>query len=205
MGGLDSTDMPDSEADELLNMSFWDIEDTFDFENKETLYTSTLVASQTEYDLTGISNLDAIRSVVVIDEQGKRNKLEKMTRDWYDENRDDDDLGLPNRYMREAEVLTVHPACDTTNAGNNLEITIKESMAGFLLSTDTSQLPRNWDKIILYGAVEFGHFLNQDYGKAEQVGNRKIGMIRGIVETSSKEDEDNRYAGVDVITEFPHR
>lgn len=203
LGGLDSTDLTNAEATELLNLGFWDIEDQFSFKSKESSYTTLLVAAQTEYDLSGIGSLDAVRSVAVVDENGHRQPLERITKEEWNEQFDDDDEGLPWGYFRENDVLFVYPPSDSTNAGNVLDITVKESLASFVASTDTSLLPRNWDQIILMAAVEIQHFLNQDYGKMNEVRNIRLSKTRGIVETQSKEEEGSRYAGLEVLHERP--
>jgi hypothetical protein len=96
LGGLDSTDLSDTDCDELLNMSLWDLEDKFPFEAKETVYTAPLVEDQYEYDLAGISLLDAIASITYLDENGKSQTLDRMTRKEYDDRFDDGSENSPS-------------------------------------------------------------------------------------------------------------
>ena len=46
LGGIDSDDLSDTDLDEMINMSFWELEDKYPFESKETVFTSTLVTDQ---------------------------------------------------------------------------------------------------------------------------------------------------------------
>jgi hypothetical protein len=205
LGNLDSDDLSNDECDEMLNISLWEIEDQFPFEIKETVYTTTLVVDQYEYDLGGISELDAIVSLSYIDEQGKRYVLDRMTRKQYDDLFDDGSetaiSGKPEKYIREGNVLTIWPPVETELDGNTLTLALKESVES-IGSTGTG-LPRNWDQIVLQGAIAFGHNINQDYDLRDKAENFKLSKIRATVTTESKEEEDSRYAGLDVAWDRP--
>jgi hypothetical protein len=56
LGGLDEQDLPDTEADELLNMSLWELESRFDFKEKECLIQTPIVGGTYEYLRTNASS-----------------------------------------------------------------------------------------------------------------------------------------------------
>ena len=201
LGGLDSNDMSDDECDELLNLALWEVEDQFPFEIKETEYATTLVTNQSEYDLTGITELDAIRSVSYLDENGKRHVLDRMERKEYDDLYDDgtvnDRTGFPAKYNREGNVLYIWPPAETSLSGNVLTLAMKEGLAS--IAASGTGLPKNWDGIILQGAIAWGHNLLQDYDLRDKAENWKISKIRATVTTKSKEQKDSRYAGLQPI------
>jgi hypothetical protein len=210
LGNLTSTDLSDANATELLNLSLWDLEDTFPFKAKESCYQAALVLDQVEYGISNISALDAIRSVSWIDEDGQRHKLDRMTRDIFDELFNDqsvDDVsGPPKRYLREDTSLYIWPPPSSDEDTMEMELAVKESVASLVSGTgsDTTGLPRNWDEIVIAGAIERGHFFNQDYDLMNKVLNHKLGMIRGKVPTGNKEEADSRYAGLQVIHDRPY-
>src|SRR5690606_27471949 len=64
LGGLDEMDMPNAEADRLLNMSLWELESKFPFKEKECLTRTPLIAGVGEYMLP--NNLDALITVSIV-------------------------------------------------------------------------------------------------------------------------------------------
>lgn len=207
LGNLDSDDLTDDEADELLNLSLWDIEDQFPFELKKDEVTTELATDQYQYDLGSISLLDSIRSVAYVDEYGQSRPLERMTRQTYDElfnsGSVNDPAGYPEKYMREGNVLTIWPPPAEALNELPLVVAIREGITN--LTNTGSNLPRNWDQIILQGAIALGHFFRQDYGLFKEAENAKIAKIRGMVMTESKEEEDSRYAGLQVAWDKPSK
>ena len=205
LGNLDSTDLSNDECDEYLNISLWEIEDQFPFEIKETVYATTLVDEQYEYDLAGIAALDAIVSISYIDENGKAHVLDRMSRKQYDDLFDDasvtDITKGPEKYLREGNVLTIWPPPDDELDGNSLRVALKESVAS--IGASGTGLPRNWDQIILQGAIALGHNFLQDYDLRDKAENFKISKLRAIVTTEAKEERDSRFAGLDVAWDRP--
>lgn len=206
LGGVDDVDLPDAEADELLNLSLWSIEDTYPFRAKETTYSTELVEGQRVYSLLNLSRLDALQSIVVIDAENRRKKLSRATRSWFDENGTDnpDARGMPSRYFRERISLYLDPIPSASEVGYILEVAAKESVESVSSSGDSATgLPRNWDEIVLYGAIYRGRLLNSDHQEADRVLNIQLGLIRASVPTEAKEETDSRYARLDVLTEAP--
>jgi hypothetical protein len=206
LGNLDTGDLSDDDCDEILNISLWDIEDKFPFELKETLYSTSLVEGQIIYNLTGVSNLDSLHSVAIVDENSKRNKLARMTRAEYDINHigAEESYGFPKKYMREGNALYLEPIPSLDEDGLSLEISIREGLASLAEgSQEVSGLPRNWDEIVLQGAIVRGHNLNQDYDLRDKALNYQVGMIRSAVTTEAKEEGDSRFAGLNVLWDRP--
>lgn len=202
LGGLDDQDLPDLDCDELLNLSLWDLEAKYDFEEKETQWTSVLVENVFEYTLPTVAGghlLDAIESISVIDTEGSRRKLDRMTRSWYDERFDDDDLALPRFYLRENLILTVYPTPGATEDGLVISLTGKEGIETMVEGVkEVTGLPRNWDELVVMGAVTLGHYYAQDYREARESMTLQTAKIRSTVPTLAKEEQDARYAGLDV-------
>ncbi len=204
LGGLDSDDIDDTNVDELLNISLWELEDKFPFEAKETLFSSTLVTNQYEYGMPPSPILfDAIVSIAVIDSEGQRFKLDRMTRSWLDDNFDDSDLGQPEKYLREGNVLTLFPIPDTDQSGLAFDIMAKESIADISGANPATGLPRNWDEIVVMGAIWRGHFAAQDYDQARESMSLQVSLIRSTVPTVAKEERDSQQAGLSILWDTP--
>jgi hypothetical protein len=205
LGGLSAADLPNLDTDELLNLALWELEDKYPFEAKETQWNTTLVTDQYEYGLpTGQFLLDAISSIAVVNSQNERLKLDRISRESFDEIFDSDSSALPNKYFRENLILSIYPVPGTDENGLVLSLTAKKSIASIVSgSNDETGLPRNWDELVVDGAIARGHFFNQDYDKAREARDFQVGIVRSTVPTEAKELEDSRYAGLDIADRRP--
>jgi len=198
-GNLTDDELPDEDADELLNMSLWELEDRFPFETKKSKYRFNMVVGQSTYSTAPLNTPNAIRSVAIIDsDTGARTKLDKMVRDWYDSNvvLSSNSQAKPTKYMREASCLYFDWDPDDTYL---VEINFQEGVESLLEGTNESTgLPRNWDELVVQGAIWRAHFYTEDYQRARQAANFQIGGIRQAVPQIAKEDSDNRNARLDV-------
>lgn len=202
LGGLDSNDIDNDDVDELLNISLWEMESKFPFRSMQSNFLESLVIDQYIYSIATIERLDAIESVAVIDDEtGKRTKLARMTRDWFDANFTEEEVGTPLRYMRENNCIYVYPIPDEVL---DIEIHARQGVESLAEGTaESTTLPRNWDEIVVSGAIWRGHFFNEDYNLARQAKNFQVGLIHSAVPTEAKEEKDSRYAGLNVLTEWP--
>lgn len=201
LGGLDSDDLTDVETIEYLNLALWELEDKFPFRAKETEMRFPLVAAQFEYSLP--STLDAVSSLALIDSEGQRHKLERKSRAWMDENINEVSTGAsPTFYLREDTTLIVYPIPD---AVLTMILTLKISVSTLLAGVvDETGLPRNWDVLVVQGAVVFGHFFAGDYNESRQASNFQVSAIRSAVLNIAKEEKaDSRYARMNVLWEDP--
>jgi len=205
LGGQDVTELPDTDVDELLNMSLWEIEDRFPFESKKSKYRFTMTIGQSTYSLAPLSDPNIVRSVAIIDSiTSQRTKLTQMTRDWYDENvvLSTNTRAQPTKYMREADCIFFNTDPDATYV---VELNIWQGVASLLEgSAETTSLPRNWDELVLQGAIWRGQYFNEDYQRAQQASNFQTGGIRQAVPLVAKKDEDNRYARLSVLWDDPN-
>ena len=201
LGGLDSDDLTDVETVELLNLALWELEDKFPFKSKETEMRFPLVVDQYEY--TFPATLDAVSSLAVLDSYGIRHKLGRASRSWMDENYNErDGKGMPTRYLREDTTLILHPIPDEILT---MILTLKVSIDSLLSgSVEATGLPRNWDELVVEGAIVRGHFYAGDYNEARQAANFQITKIRSSVLNLAKEEkQDSRYARMNVIWDEP--
>jgi hypothetical protein len=206
LGGLDEQDLPDTEADELLNMSLWELESRFDFKEKECLIQTPIVGGTYEYLLP--NSVDAIITVSVhrTTLPHERFKLKKRGYDTeaerVDSVNDPDKRGMPLTYFRRNRTLVLDPV--PFASGWTLEILTWKSVESLIDDpTATVGLPRNWHELVVEGAVVRGHFYNEDYNIAQQASNFQNSKIRSAVSTNTKEDRDNRFAGVKVQHDHP--
>ena len=203
LGGLDSDDLSDTEADEYLNLALWELEDKFPFRAKETEMRFPLVVDQYEYTIP--TTTDAISSIALLDSNAQRHKLVRKSRDWMDENINEtggSEGATPTFYLREDTTLILYPIPDEILT---IIMTLKVSITSLLTgAVEATGLPRNWDILVVQGATVFGHIFNGDYNEARQLANFQLTAVRSSVMTLSKEEKaDSRYARLNVIDSFP--
>lgn len=207
LGKLNDDKFGDTDADELLNLSLWELEGRFEYEKKFTSIYTTLVEDQFEYSISASDlglTLDTIESISVEDSEGVRHKLSRLTRGWLDENFSEDETGRPTKYLRENDVLTVYPVPSEDEDGLRLHIVLTEGIDSLLDgSVETTGLPRNWDELVLQGAIWRGKYFDQDVEKALLLSNFQRSKITEIKTDEMKRDEDSRYAGLQVMWEEP--
>lgn len=207
LGGLSDSELTDEDCDELLNMSLWEIEDKYPFESKETSFSTTLITNQFEYSVSDAdlgSILDSLQSIAILNSDGKRSKLARMTRDWLDENFDEEETGMPTRFLREGNTFTIYPIPGTDESGYFLEIMVKEGIQSLVEGTkETTGLPRNWDELCVKGAIWRGHFYHEDYNLARQALNFQVSKIKETVPTVAKEEADTHTGGLEILWDWP--
>ncbi len=211
LGGLDDVDLPDVEADEFLNLSFWDVSDRFHFEEKECRVESEAVAGQREYavpnDVDSLISVSLKRIFTEPADPADDAEWVKMVRaSWHknDETRLDspDAEDFPRMYVRRDQTIVLMP---TPDKAYPMQIMMFRTLASLEAGVvDTTGLPRNWHSIVVMGALRLGHFYNQDYNEARQAQNFQVSEERkAVLSNTENEKFDSRYAGLRVIDELP--
>ncbi len=210
LGGLSDQELIDEDCDELLNLSLWELTDKFPFTLKDSVYSTLLVSGQNQYSISNFALgaiLDAIQSVSILDSFGNRHNMARMTRTWFDTNaqaNDVDNNRFPERYLRTNTILTLYPTPSIQEDGLTMELSFLESVASLLEGTkETTGLPRNWDELIVEGAITRGHFYFEDYNLSRQALNFQVTKVKQAVPTVSKEEKDTHFGGLGVQWDFP--
>ena len=207
LGDVDEQDIDTETIDDYLNLSLWEIEDKFPFETRKTTATLAFVEGQHEYSLSEIPLLDALRSISWVDQYGLSHKLDRITRDTLDEIFNDasgtDPTGEPTQFLREGESLFVWPPPGSSEDSQTIQLAIWQGVESLTIGADTTGLPRNWSELVVYGAISRGHFFEQEYAQARESRNFQAGITASTVSTETKEEEDSRYAGLEVARGRP--
>lgn len=194
----DDTDLSSDDIDELLNISFWEIQGKFPFREKEKTVTFVTVPGTRNYDLP--RPYDAIQGVSINDAYTRRTKLEAMSPDEYERRYTDEtadyNRGFPTHYVREGCMFRLYP---TPNEG--WTVTLRRLITLDDLADDnlTSGLPQEWNEIIVFGAIWRAFIDIGDFARANQVKSHQITLINSTVPTQSKEERDYSAAGIELI------
>lgn len=210
LGGLDSDDINDTEVDELLNLAFWDVEERFPFKEKECRVEFPLTIGENMYLVPGnatgtnLLDLEAIKSVSVVTDEGDVWPVARMTQEHWDSiagvlrDRDDistlevDSYGLPSRFVRMDESIILHPVPDKVY---RLRVYFLKTLKSIVSGTvEQINLPRGWNLMVVQGAIGHGHFFMQDYNLTNQAEAIQARKINSAVAISVKEETNSRYA-----------
>lgn len=209
LGGLDEQDIGDSNVDLLLNLSFWEIESKFPFEEKNFRFEFSTVAAQEDYVISTIISapsgvsLEAIQGLSVLDSEGKAFVLQRATEQWIETqySTSSNFQSRPTHYVRRDDTLRLWPIPDAIYTIRILFLRSLETLQ--YLSVEETGLPREWDELTVEGAITRGHYYNQDYNLAQQAENFRVMKIRTAESTHAKEERDSHYAGLIVQWDDP--
>jgi hypothetical protein len=207
LGGLTEEDISDPQVDQFLNMSYWFVESRFPFDEKQFRSDFTLVAGQGVYDIDTFINipndvvLDAFQSLGMFgdpdsDDQFMSYPMQRMTESFYDKIRltRTDAQERPAYYLRRDSDLVFFPIPDKAYTCSVFMLKTLKSLLYRVV--DSPNLPREWHEIVVEGAIERGHFYQQDYNLQQQAANSTTGKIRSAVPKENLAEEDSHYAGL---------
>lgn len=206
--GLDEDDL-DGETwstdtiDLLLNRAFWELSYKFPFREKETIVSFTTTEGTALYACP--SPFEALKMLSIEDPDTFEHKqLEKISKSTYENkfvnNPDGSEEDMPNAYVRESGNIRLHPTPDDTYT-----ITMKydTTLADLGNSNQTLSIPQVWHEIILFGAVWRGLKRLGDHARAAEFRKDQLSLLGSLEPVENKEKVDNRYAGLEVLREFP--
>lgn len=197
--GLDLTDLPDPDAILLLNRSWWEIMDLFEFREKEQTFVFNTVNGTRSYNVPSL--FDAMQSLSIEDSNKSHKGLDPIDPQVYEnEYVDDTDANaMPIRYYREGSTVVLYPTPDDI-----YEITMKYlTTLADLAAGAVPAIPKSWHEIILFGGVYRAHMRAGEMQKASWYRKNQADMMNNRVPTKSKEEVDSRHWGLQVLTKAP--
>lgn len=201
--GEDDTDLDDTACDLLLNQSYWEVMDKFNFREKERRASFTLVAGTRDYEAP--TPFEALQHIAVVDLNGQHQYLRRMTPAKYEEEYSDDtegneSTGIPTHYVRRQNRFTLYPTPDEAyGAVIYYWTTLADLEEGVV---EEPELPQVWHEILLYGAVYRRLMELGDYTRAKEVRGQQGQLIGTTSAIEEKEETDSRYSGIDLPPEL---
>lgn len=200
--GMDNDDLPDDKATLLLNRSYWEIVDKFNFREKEVTATFQTERGVSRYNMP--DPFEALRqiSIPLTDENPKPHKpLERMTIYEYENLivEGEANYGRPEKYGREGCFARLWP---TPDKAYTLTIKYWTTLSDFDSTSPVIQrpeIPQVWHEIILYGAVWRGFLEIGDFARGNEVKTHQISLINSTSPVEAKEEFDTHTGGVEVI------
>jgi len=192
--GQDELDLPDPDADLLLNRTYWEIQEKFHLRQTEASTTFPTVASQREYDLP--PSFESLRISAIRDnETFKDNLLDRMSIKQYENTyiADTESEGKPKKYYRSNDTIVFWPTPDQVYT---VVLHYLQQLDDLTDANLDPQLPRSWQEMLLQGAVYRGFYRNNDYKKGDSAKAAYIQLIQSAIPVESKEEWDSSRARV---------
>ncbi len=192
--GVDSVEWDNTATDKLINFSFWEICDLFEFREKEG--TAILSAVNGTNDYLSPTDVDSIESITVLDNNSDEwdpvtflgdKEFEGLLSDRVDSRT------KPTHYKIRNNEIVLYPTPETAYS---LRVQYKRSL-GDVLSSGT-RLPQNWDEPILFGAIWRGFARLGDWNRKQSAKAAQAELIQPKKSREVKELEDTQMAGLQV-------
>ena len=194
--GEDSSDLPDDSALILLNQSWWEIMDKFQFREKEFTASWTTVAGTINYPVP--QPFEALRMISIVDLNGQHYKLKRMIPSVYENvySSDSSQQAIPTDYVREGCMIRLWPTPDQTYTiiAKYWTVLADLSTTGHTLP----EIPQVWGEIILYGAVWRRYGKLGDIARSAYFKNLQVGLINSTSPVETKEEYDSKESGLEV-------
>ncbi len=201
--GTDSIDLPNANAELLLNRAFWELLNKFPFREEECSTDFTVSDTEDFIDLPSL--FEAMRTLSIMDAAtNKWTPLIRIDIQEFDRLTDDDTTakGAPVKYFREGTgIRLLSEAGGAPDADYTMRIKHRVTLAD-LGSGDTPSIPSVWHELILFGGFWRGLIRQGRDKKAREIRNIQIGMISSTVPVEAKEEADSPLAGIEIPLEL---
>jgi hypothetical protein len=196
--GQDTSELPQANALLLLNQSWWEIIDKFQFREKEFTATFATTAGTRNYEVP--QPFEALRQVSITDSSDSQHiKLLRMIPNVYENvyNEDSSQQDIPTQYVREGCMIRLWPTPDQAYT-----ITLKYMSVLPDLSTTNYTIPtvpQVWGECILYGAVWRQYARLGDLTRSAFFKNLQVGLINSTSPVETKEEYDSKESGLNAM------
>lgn len=191
--GMDSDDLPNVDADRLLNRSWWPLSSQLRFNEKDAIHTFTTVAEQNNYTLP-LDN-DAIQRVLIQDPDTEAwSPLVKFNDETLIAYEDDASVGIPESYSRRGSEFILLPTPD-----NAYSIRVKYQKTLEDIQSSGPGIPQEWHEVILWGAVARGFFLLGDWTRGREAQTQQGVYVQSLQTQEERETVDRSHSGLRVL------
>lgn len=201
---ISNPDFSDPNCWKILNRSFKEITNKYNFRQTEGDTTLATIANIGTYDLTGVADFEAVNSVY-IDSSSlsfKRSKLVRSTLEEIQSQLDFSDPVTTNTvsrfyYRRENDLIIWPVPSDVYTITLFYTKTLEE------LTEDTvTPLPDEWYEPVLFGGVWRAYLRGGDVDRSTALKSYQANLMNSIVPVESKEENDSRESGVNYLKCF---
>lgn len=190
--GKNSNQLPDADADKLLNRSWWAISAQLRFNEREAIDSFTTTAGTDEYDIPVDSS--AIQAVTIQGpDETDWNRLNRID-DWnMFAKKEDSEQDYPTHYSRRNNKFVLWP-----NPDNEYDVRVKYLRTLDDIQSSGPDAPQEWHEVVLWGAVARGFFADADWTRGNQAQQQQATYISQLDTQETRDREDRSMSGVKV-------
>ncbi len=191
--GVDESEYPDAKCDLDLNKSWWDVADSFDFKEKETVRTYNTVDGTNTYSIE-TDGVNGIQQVVITDPNSSQHTpLTHMSLIMYESDFVDTDAAKskPTHYITRGYNVILWPTPDAV-----YEITEYYWKTLADIAAGGVEIPQSWHEIIMYGAVSRAFARFGDYNRNRAARGVQVELMSTKETTNTREKADMQNAGL---------
>lgn len=195
--GEDDGDIDDDDVTLLLNQSWWEIMDKFEFREKEQTGFFQTIVGEVNYPVP--QPFECLRQISIQDPNSlQHSTLKRMVPNIYEKVINDNiaQEGFPTDYVREGCLVRLWP---TPNGV--YDITIKYMTVLADLDSNLNPIPaipQVWGEIIMYGGVHRRFAQIGDIVRMQTFINMQTRLINSTSPVETKEEYDSRESHLDV-------
>jgi hypothetical protein len=191
---MDETDLPDVDADRLLNRSWWAMAAQLRFSEKDATYSFQTSAGVNNYPLPVDS--DGVQRVILQDVgETEWEPLVKIN-DWnmFSLSANLTDTDKPTHYSRRDSSFVLYPTPD-----QEYEVQVKYLRTLADIESSGPDAPQEWHEVVLWGALSRGFFARGDWNRGNLAQNQQAIYLQSLDTQEDREQEDKVYSGVRVL------
>lgn len=192
--GMDSTDLPDADADRLLNRSWWALQSQLRFSEKDGVFNFVTAAGTNSYSLP--TDSDAIQKVILnIPDDPEWEPLTKIN-DWnmFSLSANTEDEDFPTHYSRRDSSFILWPTPD-----DEYSVSVKYLKTLADIESSGPEAPQEWHEVVLWGAISRGFFARGDWARGTAAQNQQMIYIQALDTQEDREQEDRVLSGMKVL------
>ena len=192
--GMDDTDLPDAEADRMLNRSWWAVSSQLRFDEKDAVHSFLTVAGTSTYSVP--TDYEALQKVIL--QYPGDAEWEPLTKiaDWnmFSLSANTQDTERPTHYSIRAGQLVLWPTPD-----DEYSVALKYLKTLDDIQSSGPEAPQEWHEVVLWGAISRGFFARGDWNRGTAAQNQQAIYMQAIDTPEDRSQEDRVYSGMKVI------
>jgi hypothetical protein len=191
--GKNSTNLPDADADRLLNRTWWALASQLRFNERDATDTFTTVAGTESYAIP--TDSEAIQRVTIQDLDATNWEPLIKIDDWNMFTlKDDTEQEFPTHYARRGDEFILWP-----NPDEAYEVRVKYLRTLDDIQASGPETPQEWHEVILWGAIARGFFSFGDWDRGSKAQAQQAIYIQSLDTEEIRDTEDRAFSGMRVI------
>lgn len=190
---MDDLDLPNTDADQLLNRSWWTISSKLRFFERDGTYSFVTVAGTDSYPLP--TDSDVVQRVIV--QEAGDDDWEPLTNisDWnmFDQQQTSSE-DRPTHYSLRGSSIILWP-----NPDKVYSVSFKYLRTLADIQASGPDAPQEWHEVILWGAISRGFFARGDWNRGTAAQNQQAIFLQTLDTQETKNQEDHVYSGFQVL------